>query len=331
MTTAKAIQLRNHSSFFFGKIASRGDFVRSSPGAKVIALIDNWVTQGMELLIASPDWKNCYDSTAPIDFLFIGTRKKHAICGALIPSADASSRRFPFIAATLFEADESLAFLPLSPLVLERHTNHLRALIHHAAKAADVNDTLATLSEVPLEASFSQGRIIETYGQFLETTTIAMLEDALGICDTYATPRQMILATGYLLQPVLTNHADPPQKGLIFPLPCDPAWFALVKALWLDLVSTFVQRAEFELSVFSCMHFGTPKLILTFNGTTPTIFRALLQEQTASALLVDVSNSAWVEDCLSLDSATSKLASYLEHGNLSLRQMVETFRQAFSG
>lgn len=331
MSTGNAIQLRNHSSLYFGKIASRGDFVCSPTNSKVIALIDQWAAHGMDALIASPGWKNYYDTAGPIDFLFIGTRKRHAICGALIPSADASSRRFPFIAATLFEIDDSLSFLPLSPLILERHMNHQRALIHHAAKAADVNDTLATLSDVPLEASASRSRITEGYRQFLLNNTITRLEDLPGIGDADSTVRQMILAVGYLLQPILANYAAPPQKGLAFPLPRDPGRLALVKALWLDLVSTFLSRTEFELSAFSCVHFGRPKLILTFNGTTPTAFRALFQEPTASATLIDISNSAWVEDHASVDVGILKLASYLEHENLSLHQLVEAFRQAFAG
>src|SRR4051812_34344007 len=121
MSTHTSMQLKNPSSIYFGKIPSRGDFVKSSSGAKVIALIDNWVAQGMEMLLAEPGWKTYYDAATPIDFMFIATRKKHTICGSLIPSSDASTRRFPFISATLFEVDESMGFLPFSPVLLERH------------------------------------------------------------------------------------------------------------------------------------------------------------------------------------------------------------------
>ncbi|HJV82750.1 type VI secretion system-associated protein TagF [Noviherbaspirillum sp.] len=331
MSSSNAIQLRNSSSLYFGKIASRGDFVKSASGTKVIALIDNWIAQGMELLIANPGWKNYYDNAGPVDFLLLGTRKKRAICGSLIPSGDASSRRFPFVAATLFETDDALEFLHLSPMVLERHVNHQRALIHHAAKAHDAVDTLITLGDVPLEAEFARGKVCDGYDQFLGSTSVAGLANALGISDGQSSVRQMVLAIGYLLQPILTNYTVAPQKGLAMPLPRDPARLALVKALWLQLISVFLSRSDFELSVFSCMHFGSPKLILTFNGTTPTIFRALFEEDTASATLIDISRSTWVEDHALQDVATLKLSSYLEHEELSLQQLVETFRQGFSG
>lgn len=331
MSATTALQLRNPSSLYFGKIASRGDFVKSATGAKVVALIDNWVAQGMELLIADPNWKNHYDNAGATEFLFIGTRKNHAICGSLIPSSDASSRRFPFIAATLFEIDEPLAFLKFSPLVLERHISHQRALIHHAAKTHDAVATLMTLNDVPLESDFTRHKVIENYRDFLLNTSIASLTNMLSFDEGQATVRQMILAIGYLLQPVLTNYVIPPYKGLAMPLPLDPAQLALVKSLWLDLVCTFLPRVEFELSIFSCVHYGKPKLIITFNGVTPSIFHALFDEQVAKDSLIDVSQSEWVEDYAPQDPATFKLSSYLEHDLLSLQLLVETFRQCFSG
>jgi type VI secretion system protein ImpM len=331
MSANHAIQLRNPSSIYFGKILSRGDFVKSVSGTKVIALIDDWVAQGMEMLIAAPGWKTHYDSAGSIDFLFIATHKKHTICGSLIPSADASSRRFPFIAATLFEIDHSLAFLPFSPLVLERHVNHQRALIQHAARTHDAADTLATLSDVPLNAEIDSKKFTGSYEHFLFNTTIRGLTNALVLNPEQATVRQIVLAIGYLLQPILTNYATPPQKGLALPLPGDPARVAFVKALWLDLVSGFLPRAEFELSVFSCVHHGKPTLIITFNGVTPSVFRALFEEQAYQEHLIDISQATWVEEYALQDTATLKLSSYLEHGELSLHQLLETFRQGFTG
>lgn len=331
MSSHTIMQLRNPSSIYFGKIPSRGDFVKSLSGTKVISLIDNWVAQGMEMLLAEPGWKNYYDSAGAIDFLFIGTKKRHAICGYMIPSSDASSRRFPFIAATLFEVDESLHFLPYSPLILERHSNHQRALVQHAAKTHDATDVLATLNDVPLENDADMEKFGATYQQYLNSTTLDGLAQSLALNADQASARQMVLAIGYLLQPVLTNYSIPPQKGIAIPLPRDPFRLALVKSFWLDLISTFLPRAEFELSIFSCIHFGQPKLIMTFNGVPPNIFRALFDDQSAREFLIDISQSAWVEDFAMQELTTIKLSSYLNHGDLQLGQLVQTFRQSFTG
>jgi deoxyribodipyrimidine photolyase len=38
-----------------------------------------------------------------------------------------------------------------------------------------------------------------------------------------------------------------------------------------------------------------------------------------------------VDEYAAQDAAMYKLSSYLEHGELSLQQMVQTFRQSFTG
>lgn len=331
MNRGSAVRLHHTSSIFFGKIASRGDFVKSTSGGNVIALIDSWVAQGMEMLIAAPTWKSYYDNAGAIDFLFIATRTRHAISGCMIPSGDASSRRFPFIAATLFETDEALEFLPISPLALARHLSHQRALVHHASRTHDAVDTLKKLDDMPFESKPVSASMIDSYEQYLVNTSIAALGNTLTLEDGHTSVRRLVLALGYLLQPILTNYATPPQKGIELPLPRDPSRISLIKSLWLELISIFLKRAEFELSVFSCIHYGKSKLIVTFNGTTPSAFHALFEEQAAHDHLIDVAQSAWVEDYVRQDPAIFKLSSYLEHGDLTLRQLLDTFRQSFHG
>jgi len=331
MRASSTIQPVNVSSLYFGKIPSRGDFVKSASGTHVIALIDNWVAKGMEMLSATPGWKNGYDDTTPLDFLFLAPRKKHVICGTLIASADASNRRFPFIAATLFEVEDALAFLAASPLVLERHANYQRALTQHAAKAHDAADTLLTLDGIALASEPAMEKMADGYQRFLSRTTLASLASTLAVDAEHATVRQMILAIGYLLQPVLVNYAQAPQKGLVIPLPRDPAQSALVKALWLDLISVFLIRAEFELAIFSGVHHGVPRLIVTLNGAAPCAFHALYERQAALDYLIEVDQAAWVDEYAAHDDTMYKLSSYLEHGELSLQQMVQTFRQSFTG
>lgn len=331
MSTNTTIRLHNHCSLYYGKIPQRGDFIKSASGGKVIPLIDRWVAQGMELLIEEPNWKNSFDNAGVTDFLFLGTQKKHAICGALTPSGDSSSRRFPFIAATVFEIDNPVVFLPLSPFVLDRHINQQGGLALQASKSQDATGTLAALGEIPLEAEHSQEAVSNIYRQFLQNTSIADLRKALVSADEETTVRQMVLAIGYLLLPALTNYRIPPQKGLILPLPRDSAWRTPVKAFWLDLISIFISRTEFELSIFASPYLGQPRLSVAFNGVTPTSFWNLFQEQSAKNHLIDICQSSWVEDHAVRDPATFKLSTYLRHEDLSLKQLVDAFRQAFSG
>lgn len=72
-----------------------------------------------------------------VDFLFIGSRRRYAICGQMLSSRDASARRFPFLVATMFESDDALGFLPCSALALYDHAMHQRALARQAVETAD--------------------------------------------------------------------------------------------------------------------------------------------------------------------------------------------------
>lgn len=45
----------NPHPLYFGKIPSRADFVKSDAGIQAIALLDEWIARGMELLLAEPD------------------------------------------------------------------------------------------------------------------------------------------------------------------------------------------------------------------------------------------------------------------------------------
>jgi type VI secretion system protein ImpM len=140
----------------------------------------------------------------------------------------------------------------------------------------------------------------------------------------------MVLALAFLLQPLLAGHAVEPHKGIALPLPRNPAQLALVKALWLDMVSVFLPQTVLDLSVFSCVHGGMPKLIITFNGTTPSTFRALFDEHAAQEHFIEVAFSDWIEEVVGQQPSAAKLSGYLRHGELTLRQMTETFREGYS-
>ncbi|WP_150326518.1 type VI secretion system-associated protein TagF, partial [Enterobacter hormaechei] len=84
---------------YFGKLPSRGDFVKSANNVQLLDTLDRWLAQGMELLAEAPDWKSTYDSWKPVQFAFLGSQSKLAIAGTLMASSDLSSRRFPFLTA----------------------------------------------------------------------------------------------------------------------------------------------------------------------------------------------------------------------------------------
>jgi len=105
---------------YFGKIPSRGDFVKSAHNPQLLATLDRWIAEAMELLTDDPRWKIVYENAKPMHFAFLGSRSKLAIAGHMVASHDQSSRRFPFLAATALEVEKPLTFLAHSPLAFAR-------------------------------------------------------------------------------------------------------------------------------------------------------------------------------------------------------------------
>jgi type VI secretion system protein ImpM len=81
---------------YFGKIPSRGDFVKACDNPALVMQLDDWLARAMDLLMADADWKARYDTVAPLHFAILGPRRRHAIAGHIVASADQSGRRFPF-------------------------------------------------------------------------------------------------------------------------------------------------------------------------------------------------------------------------------------------
>ena len=105
---------------YFGKIPSRGDFVKSAHNPQLLATLDRWIAEAMELLTDDPRWKIVYENAKPMHFAFLGSRSRLAIAGHMVASQDQSSRRFPFLAATALEVEKPLTFLAHSPLAFAR-------------------------------------------------------------------------------------------------------------------------------------------------------------------------------------------------------------------
>jgi len=82
---------------YFGKLPSRGDFVKGSASPALMQMLDAWLSEAMDLMRANARWKHAYDAVAPLHFAFAGPRQRHAIGGHIVASSDESSRRYPFL------------------------------------------------------------------------------------------------------------------------------------------------------------------------------------------------------------------------------------------
>lgn len=318
---------------YFGKLPSRGDFVRTPESHPLMLLLDRWAGQGVELLAADPGWKQTYDAAPPLHFAFLGSRSKLAIGGHFLPSRDASQRRFPFLSATRFEVAQPLAFIARSPLALSRLWTQLARHGRAALAAEDAGDALRELAESRVAVNADPALYEAPFVDFLDMQDVGSLQQLL---RDSGHPRLQLRTTlpalGLLMQPLVAGGPAQIDKGLALPLPRDPLYRPLVAAFWLDLIAGFLGRAEFELAIISRDgdEHGGARLLIGFNGADGRTLHAALDPRVAGEQLIRVDDADWVDEQLG-DYALNRLVSYVERDALSLRLARKAFAETFLG
>lgn len=316
---------------YFGKLPCRGDFVRGNPQPALIQTLDQWLTQAMEALSVDPAWKTTFDAAGPVAFAFLGTRSAAALAGHLLPSQDASGRRFPFLVATSFEVGDGLRFMARSPLALQATWAGMERLTTGARAASDYAAVQSALAQASLAPPGPASAQQAAYAEFLELQTLASAEALLSGPHARCSLRQMLLALGLLLQPVLAQGQVRLDKALLLPLGSDPSVRPHLATLWTDLVTPFLSRGDFELALFTVRWSQRPTLVIGFNGASPATLHRVLEGRAAAQDSIDATQSQWAEAYADQDWGVRKLSTYLREPQLSLRQAVATFREVFLG
>lgn len=316
---------------YFGKVPSRGDFVKAADSTALISVLDDWLAQTMDLLSHEPRWKLLYDALPPMHFSIIGPRRRHAIAGHLIASADQAQRRFPFLLMSAIEVESPGSFMSKSPMALLRLWNRLEALTANVIHAEDPGNALQAVTNAEVHLELGVGAYDAAFSDFLEFHSVGALDTMLRQTGFSGSVRQVILALGLLLGPVMSSGSSRLERSLILPLPADPMYRYLVASFWMHLIAPFLQRADFEVAVFITAIEGKPSLAIGFCGASARTLQALMDPQIAVEQHIALEHSQWVESQIDGDYGVAKLASYLAQPNLSLKHAHEWFREAFIG
>lgn len=316
---------------YFGKIPSRGDFVKGSDNPALIKVLDDWLAQAMDLMAADARWKLNYDAVSPLHFAFIGPRRRHAIAGHIVASSDQSSRRFPFLMMSTMEVAEPGAFVPDAPLVLNRLWSRLESLSTSVVGAADAAAPLQAASSHVIELDLRTTAYDAAFADFLDLQTVGALDALLAQSGFKGSVRQVLIALGLLLQPVMASSSSRLEKSLLLPLPGDPMYRNLVAAFWMHLITPFLARADFELALFITRIADRSVLVLGFSGASAQTLRAIMDPQAGIERHITFDELDWVEEQVNDDYAIKKLSTYLSQPNLSLKSALDSLRAAFIG
>lgn len=316
---------------YFGKLPAHGDFVRASENHRpLIAILDRWATEGLDLLVQDVAWKSLYDSAPGCHFAFMGSRHRSVIGGHLLPSVDASGRRFPFMAGVTFEVAKPLEFLARSPLAFTRIWSRLGRELPLAKQANEPAHILSELREQKADLIVCPDTLYRTFGDFLQVQTMGSLQQMLNTAGHQVNVRRILLALGLLLRPVMSSGAPKMGKGLRLPLPTDPLQRHLVSALWLDLIAEFLGRADFELMLLQRGE-HQPTMTLGFGGASARGLYGVLDPRIEEHDTIWLADPEWVEQEVGMSYPLKKLSTYTSQPGLSLSTARATFREIFLG
>lgn len=323
--------IANSSATCFGKIPSRGDFVKGPGQHQLISVLDRWVSQGMERLSEDPRWKMAYDNACAVDFAFVGARSRLSVVGHLRPSLDSSGRRFPFITAATIERDDALIFR-CAPVGLSHSFGALAAISDAGVRGGEVADLLGELESVNCAADFEAAMQSDPLGNFVRRSSLESLATLIGVPDVDSV-RRIILAIGLLMRPALGQGNLAIDKEIVLPLPSDERNRNLVAGLWLYLLTAFLRRTMVELQFIIERRPDNPRLIIGFNGSSPAPLVAALSPDTSVDRIIPLLDPEWIEEQSDVvnDYGVAKLSSYLAQPHVSLEQAISTFREVFLG
>jgi type VI secretion system protein ImpM len=215
--------------------------------------------------------------------------------------------------------------------VLTRLWSRLENLSGGVLAADDAAAPLQALNGNTVELDTRASAYDAAFADFLELQTIGALDAMLAQAGFSGSVRQVLLALGILLQPVMASSSSRLEKSLVLPLPTDPMYRYLVAAFWMHAVTPFLARADFELSLFVTRLDGKPVLVLGFSGASPQTLLGIMDPHVGEGHHIAFDDVDWVEDQVNEDYAIQKMSAYLANPGLSLKSARDSLRTSFIG
>lgn len=291
----------------YGKHPACGDFLRQNASSAEVQQLDRWLSSALDsgprLL---PSWDQDYSAVLSISFLFHDHNQPNnpwSLLGVLVPSQDASGRRFPLVIFAQVSrglAAQHYDVIPHEPFVEQA----LRLLQRRNALSRDeLIREVQALRPPDAESLRVARQSHETYLQ--QTQWIAAFSTMFGL----SAPVQQGKAVGTLRQTVagLSTDRSLPRYGLRFPLGLAPGGNA---GLWLGLVK---QAAPLAL----CPELlWTPRsMLLYFAQTSAKALAALLSPQWQHDTICDLNTATSGEEHALLPEPDQPLQAFLRQGS----------------
>lgn len=306
---------------YFGKLPSRGDFVRSRTHSNEINIIDHWVSEAVVNTEHSLARISC------IKFSHIDTLSNQIITGVLVSSHDSSQRHYPLIGFSQMWLEKPKSWMNYLPI----KSASIWKTIHQSLVVAKTqsNDIQATDLLNNCQISINENASTHYY-DFINKITLDDIARLTG--QNKAQFIEQLIATGLLFLPILTKGFNGLNKTICWPLTSDEESSINLATFWQDLLHGFYQPHELHLNTYLYKGLEQYQMALSFSEPSGQLLNELpvsMQDTINPDRWVMMDKCDWTHGYIDEDIGLSRFNKLLLQDALYLYDTRQLFKKVF--